>query len=219
MRRRQFIAGVASALASQATARAQPAQRIRRIGVFMGAPPEDARTQAHTAALLQGLQELGWTVGRNVQVEWRWYTANDTRARKDAEELVARAPDVMITITGPGFRAVLQTGSAVPVVFVGVVDPLGNGYIRSLARPGGNVTGFASVDSAIAPKWLELLKEIAPRVTRALVFRTASIARIDIRFSGCGPRRSRFRPTLCGMPLLDLRRSQVSQRTNIQPPV
>jgi putative ABC transport system substrate-binding protein len=121
------------------------------------------------------LQELGWTVGRNVQLEWRWYTANDTRTRKDAEELVARAPDVIITIGGPVFRAALQMGTAVPIVFVNVVDPLGNGFISSLARPGGNVTGFASVDHAIAPKWLELLKEIAPSVTRALVFRTASI--------------------------------------------
>jgi putative tryptophan/tyrosine transport system substrate-binding protein len=175
MRRREFIAGLGSAAAWPVVARAQQTQRMRRIGVFMNAPPEDARTQAFTAALLQGLQELGWTVGRNVQLEWRWYTGNDTRARKDAEELVARAPDVIITISGPSFRAVLQTGSAGPIVFVNVVDPLGNGFISSLARPGGNVTGFASVDHAIAPKWLELLKEITPRVTRALVFRTASV--------------------------------------------
>jgi putative ABC transport system substrate-binding protein len=175
MRRREFIAGAAGAVASQVAARAQQTQRMRRIGVFMSAPPEDARTQAQTAALLQGLQELGWTVGRNVQLEWRWYTANDIRARKDAEELVARAPDVIIVIGGPSFRALLQTGTAVPIVFVGVVDPVGGGFIPSLARPGGNVTGFASFDSAIAPKWLELLKEITPHVTRALVFRTASI--------------------------------------------
>jgi putative ABC transport system substrate-binding protein len=147
---------------------------MRRIGAFMNAPPEDARTQAYTAALLQGLQELGWTVGRNVQLEWRWYTANDARARRDAEELVTRTPDVIIAM-GLGFRAVLQTGSAVPIVFVNVLDPLGNGFVPNLARPGGNVTGFASVDAAIAPKWLELLKEIAPRVTRALVFRTATV--------------------------------------------
>jgi putative ABC transport system substrate-binding protein len=148
---------------------------MRRIGVFMGAPPEDFRTQAYTAALLQGLQELGWTVGRNVQLEWRWYTANDTRARRDAEELVARAPDVITAITGPTLRSLLQTGSAVPIVFVNVVDPLGSGFISSLARPGGNITGFTSVDTAIAPKWLQLLKEIMPRVTRALVFRTATV--------------------------------------------
>jgi putative tryptophan/tyrosine transport system substrate-binding protein len=176
MRRREFIAGIGAALALPSlAARAQQTQRMRRIGVFMSAPPEDIRTQAFTAALLQGLQELGWTVGRNVQLEWRWYAANETRARKDAEELVARAPDVIITISGPALRAVLQTGSTVPIVFANVVDPLGNGFISSLARPGGNVTGFASVDHAIAPKWLELLKEITPRVTRALVFRTASI--------------------------------------------
>jgi putative ABC transport system substrate-binding protein len=173
MRRREFIAGVAGAVTSQIAARAQ--QRMRRIGVFASAPPEDARTQAHTAALLQGLQELGWTVGRNVQLEWRWYTANEARARQDAEELVTRTPDVILTIGGPALRAVLQTGSAAPIVFVNVVDPLGNGFVSSLARPGGNVTGFASLDHAIAPKWLELLKEITPRVTRALVFRTASI--------------------------------------------
>jgi putative ABC transport system substrate-binding protein len=148
---------------------------MRRIGVFMSAPPEDSRTQAQTAALLQGLQELGWTVGRNAQLDWRWYTANDNRAQKDAEELVARAPDVIITIGGPTLRALLQTGSAVPIVFVNVGDPVGAGYISSLARPGGNATGFTTVDAVFAPKWLELLREIAPRVSRALVFRTAAI--------------------------------------------
>jgi putative ABC transport system substrate-binding protein len=141
---------------------------MRRIGAF------NARTQAYTAALLQGLQELGWTVGRNVQLEWRWYTADGARTRKDAEELVARTPDLIIAI-GVAFSAVLQTGSAIPIVFVNVLDPLGSGFVPNLARPGGNVTGFASVDAAIAPKWLQLLKEISPRVTRALVFRTATV--------------------------------------------
>jgi putative ABC transport system substrate-binding protein len=175
MRRRAFVAGLAGAAAWPVAVRAQQPGRIRRIGAFMSAPPEDTRTQAHTAALLQGLQELGRTVGRNVQLEWPWYTANDARARKDAEEFVARTPDVIVAIGGPALRAVLQTGGAVPIVFVNVVDPLGNGFVPSLARPGGNVTGFASLDHAIAPKWLELLKEITPRVTLALVFRTASI--------------------------------------------
>jgi putative ABC transport system substrate-binding protein len=171
MRRREFIAGLGVAVLPIA-ARAQPAQRMRRIGVFMSLPPEEPRVQAATAALLQGLQELGWTVGRNVQLDWRWYTGNAERMRKDAEELVALAPDVIITWGGLVLTPLRQTGSTVPIVFTSANDPVGAGHVASLARPGGNITGFASADYSVAPKWLQLLKEIAPGVTRALVFRT-----------------------------------------------
>jgi putative tryptophan/tyrosine transport system substrate-binding protein len=172
-KRRDFIALLGGAAAAWPLAsRAQQPQRLRRIGVFMGAPSDDPVTQADSAILLAGLQELGWTVGRNVQIEWRWYMANADLARRDAEELVALAPDVIVTEGGPTLRAFVQTGTKVPVVFAMVVDPVASGYVGSLARPGGNITGFASIDYSINGKLLQLLKQIAPDVTRALVFGT-----------------------------------------------
>src|SRR5262245_3215069 len=176
MKRREFITLFGGAAAAwPLAARAQQPQRPRRIGVFMNAPPNDRMAQANTAALLQGLQELGWTVGRNVQLDWRWYMANAERACKDAEELVALAPDLIVAIAGPALATLLQTGHDVPVVFAGVLDPVGAGYVASVARPGGNVTGFASIDFSTSVKWLQLLKEIAPGVTRVLVFRAPAI--------------------------------------------
>jgi putative tryptophan/tyrosine transport system substrate-binding protein len=175
VRRREFITLAGGAAAWPIAARGQQPQRMRRIGVFMGTPSDDPTTQADSASLLQGLQELGWTVGRNVQIEWRWYTANAARTRKDAEELVALAPDVIVAISGPTLTALVQSAVTLPVVFVAVVDPVGSGYVASLDRPGGNITGFASIDFSTGVKWLQLLKEVAPSVTRALVFRTAAI--------------------------------------------
>jgi putative ABC transport system substrate-binding protein len=175
IKRREFITLLGGAAAWPLAARAQQRQRMRRIGIFMNTPSDDPLTQADTAALLQGLQELGWTVGRNVQIDWRWYGANVTRARKDAEDLVSLAPDVVVAIGGPQLVALMQTGASVPIVFVRVVDPVGAGYVASLARPGGNVTGFASIDFSAGVKWLQLLKEIVPGVTRALVFRTVCL--------------------------------------------
>jgi putative ABC transport system substrate-binding protein len=172
MRRREFIAGLSSAAVWPPAARAQQAQRMRRIGVFVSLPPEHPNTQVFSAVLLQALQELGWTVGRNVQLDWRWYTGNAERMRKDAEELVALAPDVIITLGGLVLTPLRQTGSTVPIVFAGANDPVGAGHVASLARPGGNITGVAGADYSVAPKWLQVLKEIAPGVTRALVFRT-----------------------------------------------
>src|SRR5262249_48328783 len=171
--RRSFLTllGGASAAAWPLAARAQP-QHMRRIGVFMAAPPGDRVTQADAAILLQGLQDLGWTVGRNLQIEWRWYEANAARARKDAEDLVALAPDGIVAISGPVLAALVQSGRTEPIVFAAVVDPVRAGYVKGLARPGGNVTGFASLDFSTSTKWLQLLKGIAPGVTRALVFRT-----------------------------------------------
>jgi putative ABC transport system substrate-binding protein len=176
MRRREFMTLLGGTAAGwPLAARAQQPQRMRRIGVFLGAPPDDRLAQLDSAALLQGLQERGWTVGRNLQIEWRWYAADAQRARKDAEELMALAPDVIVSIAGPPLTALVQTGRTVPIVFAMVVDPVGAGYITKLARPGGNITGFASIDFSTGVKWLQLLKEIAPGVTRALVFRTAAI--------------------------------------------
>jgi putative ABC transport system substrate-binding protein len=121
--------------------------------------------------LLERLRELGWTAGRNMQIEWRYYMANADLARRDAEELVTLAPDLIVTIAGPTLGALVQAGTRVPVVFAVVADPVGAGYVASLARPGGNITGFASIDYSVSGKLLELLKEIAPGVKRALVFR------------------------------------------------
>jgi putative ABC transport system substrate-binding protein len=173
VRRREFITLLGGAAAWPVVARAQQGDRVRRIGVFMSLPPEHPLTQSNSAALLQGLQELSWTVGRNVQLDWRWYSGDAERMRKDAEELVALAPDVIMAVGGglvlPALR---QTGRAIPIVFTGTNDPVGAGHVESLARPGGNMTGFSGADYSIGPKWLQLLKEIAPGVTRALVFRT-----------------------------------------------
>jgi putative tryptophan/tyrosine transport system substrate-binding protein len=175
MRRREFITLLGgAATAWPLAARAQQPQRMRRIGVFMAWPSDDPVTQANAAELLQALQELGWAVGRNVQIEWRWYVADAARARKDAEDLVALAPDVIVAFSGATLAALVRTGHAVPIVFFGVVDPVGAGYVTSLARPGGHVTGFASFDISASVKWLQLLKEIAPSVTRVLVFRAAA---------------------------------------------
>ncbi len=177
--RRKFVGLLGGAAAASAgwplAARAQPSGRMRRIGVFLSTPSDNPRAQADSASLLQGLQELGWTVGRNLQIEWRWYTADAARTRKEAAELVALAPDVIVAVAGPTLTALVQAGVTVPVVFASVVDPVGAGFVASLARPGGNITGFASIDFSISVKWLQLLKEIAPGVTRALVLRTAAI--------------------------------------------
>jgi putative ABC transport system substrate-binding protein len=179
IRRRQFITLLGGAAAWPLVARGQPRERMRRIGAFMSAPLDDPITQADKVILLEGLQELGWTVGRNVQIDWRFYMANADLARRDAEELVGLAPDLIVTITGPTLRALVQTGTKLPVVFAMVVDPVG-GFVASLARPGGNITGFASTDYSTDGKLLEVLKEIVPGVRRALVFLTP------------GPRSGRF---------------------------
>jgi putative tryptophan/tyrosine transport system substrate-binding protein len=172
-KRRDFIVLLGGTAAAWPIAsRAQQPQRLRRIAMFMNAPSDDPITQADRAILVERLQELGWMVGRNLQIEWRWYMANADLARRDAEELVALAPDLIMAIGGPALRAIMQTGTKVPVVFAIVVDPVGAGYVASLARPGGSITGFASIDYSLNAKLLELLKEVAPGVTRALVFET-----------------------------------------------
>jgi putative tryptophan/tyrosine transport system substrate-binding protein len=171
-KRREFIAGFGSAAAWPLVAGAQQPNRMRRIGVFLNTPSDDPIAQADRAILLKGLQELGWIVGRNLQIEWRWYMANANLARRDAEELVALGPDVIVTLGGPILTTMARTGTKVPVVFAVVSDPVGDGFVASLARPGGNITGFASIDNSLAGKLLQLLKQIAPGVTRALVFRT-----------------------------------------------
>ena len=174
IRRRKFLTTLLGGAAATwpLAARAQQGERMRRIGVLMNLTADDPEASARVTALAQGLQQLGWTVGRNLQIDYRWGAADADRGRRYAAELVALAPDVILAV-GSTAVAALQQG-AVPIVFVNVTDPVGAGYVASLAQPGGHVTGFTSFEYAISAKWLELLKEIAPRVTRAAVIRSTA---------------------------------------------
>jgi putative ABC transport system substrate-binding protein len=176
VRRREFIKVIAGSAAWPLAAHAQQPERVRRIGVLVALSANDPEAQARVAAFLQGLQELGWSDGRNVIVDIRWSTANNADVRKYAAELVALAPDVILAEGSPAVALLVQITRTVPIVFANVVDPVGAGYVDSLARPGGNITGFASFDYSISGKWLQLLKEIAPGVTRVAIFRDPSIA-------------------------------------------
>jgi putative ABC transport system substrate-binding protein len=172
MKRRQFITVVGGAAAAwPLAALAQQLERMRRIGALMSTAADDPESQVRVAGFLQGLQELGWTVGRNVRIDWRWSPV-DRRDRYQtlAAELVALAPDVLLT-SGPTVLPMRQATRTIPIVFAGLNDPVANGAVTSLARPGGNVTGFSSIEYRISGKWLELLKQIVPHVTRAAVIR------------------------------------------------
>jgi ABC-type uncharacterized transport system substrate-binding protein len=149
---------------------------MRRIGVPMNLGSDDTEAQARNAAFLQGLQELGWTVGRNVRIEYRWGAGDAELFRKHASELVGLAPDVILAGGGAVVPSLLQATRTVPIVFTGTPDPVGAGFVESLARPGGNATGFTIFEYGISGKWLELLKEIAPHVTRAAVIRDPALA-------------------------------------------
>lgn len=164
MRRRYFIAltGGAAALAPMAGL-AQQADRMRRIGVLMGSAADDPESQARIAAFAQGLAQLGWADGRNMRIDTRWATTNPDDIRRHAAELAALAPDVILAATGTATMApLLQATRAVPIVFVLVIDPVGAGFVASLAQPGGNATGFTLFEYGMSGKWLEMLKEIAP---------------------------------------------------------
>ena len=177
MRRREFITlfGVA-ALAVPRAARAQQADRVRRVGVLMSRAAGDPEEQARFAAFLQGLQKLGWTDGSNVRIDYRWAAADADRSRTYAAELVALAPDVILASGSTSVAALLQTTRTVPIVFVNVIDPVGAGYVARLARPGGNATGFTAFEYSLSGKWLELLKEIAPNLTRIAILRDPALA-------------------------------------------
>ena len=157
------------------SARAQQGERVRRIGVFNTFAADDPEGQARIAALLQALQPLGWTVGRTVRIDYRWSTSSTETTRKSATELVALAPDVIVTSFAAGVGPLVEATRTVPIVFVLVADPVGAGFVDSLSRPGGNATGFTAWEYGFAGKWLELLKEIAPGVTRAAVIRDPAI--------------------------------------------
>jgi ABC-type uncharacterized transport system substrate-binding protein len=174
MKRREFITLVGGAAAAWPVAvRAQQGERVRRIGVLMHLAADDPEGQARFAAFLQGLQQLGWTDGRNVRIETRWGANNADRGRY-AAELVALAPDIILASTTPAMMALQQSSRTVSVVFANVADPVGAGFVESLVRPGGNATGFTPYEYSISGKWLELIKEIAPSVTRAAIIRDAA---------------------------------------------
>jgi len=176
MKRREFISLLGGgAVAWPLAASAQQSPTLRRIGVLNTFAADDPEGQARIAALLQALQPLGWTVGRNLRIDYRWGTSNIAITHKNATELVALAPDVIVTNGAAGVAPLLEATPTVPIVFVLVGDPVGAGFVDSLARPGGNATGFISHEYGFTGKWLELLKEIAPGMTRAAVIRDPAI--------------------------------------------
>jgi putative ABC transport system substrate-binding protein len=172
MKRREFITLIGGAFAAwPRAARAQQPEQLRRIGVLMNVAADDQEAPARVGAFSQGLAELGWTIGRNVRIDYRWYAGNADAARKYGTELVALAPDVILASGTLGVTAIEQVTRAVPIVFALVADPVGAGFVNSLAQPGGNASGFMLFEYSLSGKWLELLKQIAPRMTRAAVLR------------------------------------------------
>ena len=184
IKRREFITLLSgAAVAWPLAAGGQLPERMRRIGVLMNLASDDAEGQARLAAFHQGLQQLGWTVGRNVQIDYRWSAGNADYIRKFAAELVALAPDVIVSTGSPSVAVLQQATRSVPIVFTAVVDPVGGGLVASLARPGGNATGFMLFEYSTSGKWLELLKEIAPRVMRAAVIRDPTLTAAVAQFA------------------------------------
>jgi putative ABC transport system substrate-binding protein len=175
MRRREFISLFGAAAMRPLAARAQQLERIRRIGVLMNVAADDAEGQARIAAFLQALQQLGWSDGRNVRIDYRWAAGDTGRFHRYAEELLALVPDVILASATPSVQALQQATRTVPIVFAIVADPVGAGFVDSLARPGGNVTGFTPFEYGMSGKWLELIKELAPRATRVAVLRDLTI--------------------------------------------
>jgi putative tryptophan/tyrosine transport system substrate-binding protein len=176
MRRREFITLLGGAAATWPVAgRAQQRDRVRLIGVLMGYAESDPAVQSYLAAFLAALAKLGWREGGNLRIELRWGAADSDRIRACAKELVELRPDAILGVTTPVISALARETQTIPIVFAIVIDPIGNGFAESLARPGGNITGFTVLDSAIGGKWMELLKEIAPRTERvALLFNPAT---------------------------------------------
>ena len=180
MRRREFIVYAGSAVAAPQiwplATRAQQSERVRRIGVLLQAVKSDPESQIRIKAFVKGLEQFGWTEGRNLQLDYRWAGGNSDDIRKHAADLVALAPDVLVAAGSATVGALQQSTRTVPIVFATVGDPVGAGFVESLARPGGNITGFAIFEYAIGAKWLELLREISPRTTRVAVLRDPSVA-------------------------------------------
>jgi putative ABC transport system substrate-binding protein len=178
MRRREFVTLLGGAAAAwPLAARAQQPDRMRRIGVLMAYAESDPEAQAWLAAFREGLQKLGWMESRNIQTDTRWANVDAESLQRFAQELVALQPDLILSHTTPATAALLQQTRTIPIIFVNVTDPVGSGFVASFPRPGGNVTGFIFMEPTMSGKWLELLKEIAPRVNRvAFLFNPATAA-------------------------------------------
>src|SRR5262245_17698454 len=184
IRRRKFLATLGGAAAAlPLAARAQQRERMRRIAVLMPLSADDPEGLARVTAFAQGLQELGWRDGRDVRIDYRWAAADAASFHRYAQELLTLTPDVIIAVATPSLVALQQATHTVPIVFVGVTDPVGAGLVESLAHPGGNTTGFTIFEYSIGGKWLELLKEIAPRVRRAAVIRDPLLTSGPAQFS------------------------------------
>jgi putative ABC transport system substrate-binding protein len=177
MNRRAFISALGGAAAMwPPAARAQQRERMRRVGVLTPFAADDAEGQARLTAFAQAMQQAGWTLGQNLRLDYRWGDGKPDTMRKHAAELAELAPDVILANSSAAVLPLLQVTRTVPIVFAAVADPVGAGYVESLARPGGNATGFTALDYAFAGKWLELIKEISPRVNRLAVLRDSAIA-------------------------------------------
>jgi putative ABC transport system substrate-binding protein len=175
MRRREFIGLLGGAAAWPLAARAQQLDVVRRIGVLTGFAESDREGQAFVAAFREGLQKLGWVEGRNIRIDYRWAALDTDLMQRFAKELVALQPDLILTQSTPAAAAMLQQTHTIPIVFAIVADPIGSGFVASFPQPGGNITGFVTMEPTMAGKWLELLKEIAPRVARvAMLFNPAT---------------------------------------------
>jgi putative tryptophan/tyrosine transport system substrate-binding protein len=176
MRRRDFISLLGCTALWPVAARAQPAERVRRVGVLLQATQNDLEFQSRLKAFLDGLAQFGWTEGRNLQLEYRWAGGNPDEVRRHAAELVALAPDVLVAAGSTAVGSLQQATRTIPIVFTTAGDPVGAGFVESLARPGGNITGFAIFEYAIGGKWLALLKDVSPRTTRVAVLRDPAVA-------------------------------------------
>jgi len=176
VKRRAFIVALGAVPLAPIAARAQKSEPMRRIGVLLSTSESDAKEEANLVAFHARLKELGWIEGHNLRLDIRWGAADDERNRRYAAELVALAPDVILADTSQTVAALLKATHTIPIVFAGATDPVGAGFVDSLARPGGNTTGFTVFEYSIAGKWLELLRQIAPRITRAAVLRDPTIA-------------------------------------------
>ena len=171
MKRREFIAALGGAvtIATPITAHPQQAERVRRIGMLMNLAADDPQSVARMTAFVQGLQELGWTHGRNMRIEVRWAAGDADRMHKSAAELISLTPDIILASSGPTVQALLQVTRTVPIVFAQATDPVGVGFVESLARPGGNITGLTNLSGRLGGKRLELLKEAVPKVARVAI--------------------------------------------------
>jgi putative ABC transport system substrate-binding protein len=175
MRRREFITLLGSAATWPLAARAQQPERMRRIGVLMAVAENDAQYQANLAVFREGLQQVGWTEGRNIRIDVRWAALDMEAMQRLAKDLVALQPDLILSNNTPTTAALLQQTRTIPIIFATIADPVGSGFVASLSQPGGNATGFATIEGTLGGKWMELLKEIAPRVARAaLLFNPAT---------------------------------------------